>query len=215
METDGIDPKKCQPIQIAAIVINTKNLEFYKTSNGESVAFNSLMRPDLDTFDDSSIHIHHKTREMLEGAPLPEQVWRDFTRFIRQFDLKGKNDDFCAPISCGHNIINYDMVIVQRLCEQYKILRPDNKQAIFNNRLFFDTLLIANEWFWWAKEPESLSLDNLRDFFGMSKEGAHDALKDVKDTAAILIKFLALSKEMGKRIKFKDCFGTNPRKIGE
>lgn len=213
METDGKNPRTCQPIQIAAVVINTRNLEYYRTRSGDLVYFNSLMRPDLETFDDSSTRIHGKTREMLEKAPLPGPVWHDFARFVHQFDLKGKNDDFCSPVPCGFNINNYDSIIVDRLCEEYKIVRDNGKQAIFNSRLSFDVMQMVNEWFWWSKEPASISMDNLRKFFGMSKEGAHDALKDVQDTGDILIRFLGLTEEMGKRVKFRDCFGKNPRLI--
>lgn len=214
-ETDSTDAKTCQPIQIAAVVVSTRNLELYKTRKGGLVYFNSLMRPDLKTYNEDSERIHHKKREDLEKAPLPEQVWKEFTRFVRQFNLKKKNDDFCAPIPCGHNVLRYDMVIVQRLCERYKVLREDGSQALFNGRLAFDTMQMANEWFWWSKEPSGLSLDKLRPFLGLSKEGGHDALKDVKDTAAILVKFLGLTEELGQRVKFKDCFGENPRKIGQ
>lgn len=214
-ETDGKDARTCQPIQIAAIVLNLRNLDYYRQPNGDLIAFNSLMRPDLETFDDASTRIHHKTREMLKDAPLPAQVWHDFARFVRQFNLQGKNDDFCSPVPAGFNINGYDRIIVQRLCEEYKILRKDGHQGIFNGRLSFDVMQMVNEWFWWSKEPKSISLDSLRDFFGISKEGAHDALKDVKDTGDILIKFLGLTEEMGKRVKFRDCFGENPRRINQ
>lgn len=214
-ETDGKDSRTCQPIQIAAVVINVRNLEYYKLpKTNDLVYFNSLMLPNLETFDDSSTRIHGKTREMLENAPLPKQVWESFARFVRQYNMGGKNDDYCAPVPCGFNINNYDSVIVQRLCEEHKVLREDGRQAIFNNRLSFDVMQMCSEWFWWSKDIKSLSLDNLRDFFGISKEGAHDALKDVKDTGDILIKLLALTEEMGKRVKFRDCFGKNPRRIG-
>jgi DNA polymerase III epsilon subunit-like protein len=152
---------------------------------------------------------------MLREAPLPEQVWEGFARFVRQFNLGGKNDGFCSPIPAGFNINNYDRVIVDRLCEEHKILRKDGRQAIFNGRLSFDVMQMASEWFWWSKEPKSISLDNLRLFFGISKEGGHDALKDVKDTGDILIKFLGLTEDMGKRVKFVDCFGENPHLIGQ
>lgn len=215
LETDSKNPHTCQPIQIVAIVLNLRNLDYFKQPNGELVYFNSLIRPNLETFDDSSTAIHHKTREMLEDAPLPFQVWPSFVKFVRQYNLKGKNDDFCAPIPAGFNINNYDRIIIDRVCSEYKITRNDGKQAIFNNRIAFDVFQMANDWFWWSKEPKSLSLDSLRDFFGISKEGAHDALKDAKDTGDILIRFLRITEEMGKRITFRDCFGKNPRKINE
>jgi hypothetical protein len=40
----------------------------------------------------------------------------------------------------------------------------------------------------------------------LSKEGAHDALKDVKDTAEIMIRFLKLHRKLGEKVKFKGSF---------
>jgi DNA polymerase III epsilon subunit-like protein len=61
-------------------------------------------------------------------------------------------------------------------------------------------------WFENNNDVKSLSLDNLRDYFGISKEGAHDALKDVKDCAQILIRFMKLHRKLGSKIKFKGAF---------
>lgn len=220
-ETGGADARVCDPIEIAAVVINLRNLELYKSPSGDVVYFRSLMRPtNFDALEDEALRVNGKTREELEDAPLPGQVWADFARFVRQWDVKGKNSGYCAPIAAGHNILGFDMVIVDRLCRQYdsnkcKLLRKDGKQGLFHDRQYFDTMQIAKDWFWWSKEPSGFSMKVLRDFFGMSHEGAHTALKDVMDTAYILIKFLGLTEEMGKRIKFKDCFGENPRRIGQ
>jgi hypothetical protein len=46
----------------------------------------------------------------------------------------------------------------------------------------------------------------MRDYLGLSKDNAHDAIKDVKDCADILIRFLRLHKDLSKKIKFKDAF---------
>ena len=49
-------------------------------------------------------------------------------------------------------------------------------------------------------------MDYLRDYFGISKENAHDALQDVKDTANILTKFLLLQRNLSKKIRFEKAF---------
>jgi DNA polymerase III epsilon subunit-like protein len=49
-------------------------------------------------------------------------------------------------------------------------------------------------------------MDNLRDYLGISKEGAHDALKDVKDCAEVLIRFMKLHRNLADKVKFKDSF---------
>jgi DNA polymerase III epsilon subunit-like protein len=52
----------------------------------------------------------------------------------------------------------------------------------------------------------SYSLDNVRKYFGISGEGAHDALKDVKDCAEILIRFMKLHRNLSSKVKFKNSF---------
>ena len=49
-------------------------------------------------------------------------------------------------------------------------------------------------------------MDYLRDYFGMDKENAHDALQDVKDTANLLIKFMRLQRSLLKKVKFEKSF---------
>ena len=39
-----------------------------------------------------------------------------------------------------------------------------------------------------------------------SKENAHDALQDVKDTANLMIKFLKLQRSLLKKVKFERAF---------
>ena len=41
---------------------------------------------------------------------------------------------------------------------------------------------------------------------GIDKDGAHDAIKDVKDTAAILTRFMRLHRNLAKKITFKGAF---------
>ena len=36
-------------------------------------------------------------------------------------------------------------------------------------------------WTTYISEVKSLSLDNMRDYLGLSKDNAHDAIKDVED----------------------------------
>lgn len=62
--------------------------------------------------------------------------------------------------------------------------------------------------FYWFESfnLKSLSLDNIRDYLGINKDGAHDATKDVEDCAKILIRFLRLHRNLVEKIKFKGSF---------
>ncbi len=52
-------------------------------------------------------------------------------------------------------------------------------------------------------------MDYMRDYFGMSqasKDNAHDALQDVKDTANIMIKFMKFQRTLVEKTKFEKAF---------
>jgi hypothetical protein len=170
------------------------------------------MRPlNFDALEPRALEINKKTVEQLEAAPLQEVVWKQFATFCSQYTLGGKSDGWSAPIAAGYNINNFDMVIVQRLCETYKMLNKEGKQSIFHNVHRHDLMPIVTHWFNGQKEPAKYNMDALRDFFGMSKENAHDALQDVLDTAAILARFMKLTRTLQEpdkkpRIHFKNAF---------
>jgi DNA polymerase III epsilon subunit-like protein len=73
-----------------------------------------------------------------------------------------------------------------------------------------DVMNLIFYWFEHNNDLKSYTLDNIRDYMGLSKDGAHDALKDVKDTAQILIRFLKLHRNLGQKIQFKEAFVKNP-----
>jgi DNA polymerase III epsilon subunit-like protein len=197
---------------VAAVVINPWSLELYRDKKGNPVYFESLMKPlDFDALEERALEINGKTKEMLEAAPETSIVWKQFATFCAQYTLGGKSDAWSAPIAAGYNINNFDMVIVQRLCETYKMLNKEGRQSIFHNVHTHDLMPIITHWFNGQKELTRYNMDTLRDYFGISKDGAHDALKDVYDTAAILCRFMKLTRTLQDpdkkpRIRFKDSF---------
>lgn len=214
-ETGGKDCRVCEPIQVAAVVINPRTLELYKGRDGEPIHFESLMQPlDFDKLEDEALAVNKKTREQLREAPLPSVVWPQFASFCKQYNLGGKADSFSSPVPAGHNIMNFDMPIVERLCQQYKILNKEGRQGIFNSVYFHDLLQIVGHWFNGQKEPKRYRLDALREYFGMtgdSVDKAHDALQDVIDTAEILTRFMRLTRTLQSpdrkvKITFKNAF---------
>ena len=46
----------------------------------------------------------------------------------------------------------------------------------------------------------------MRDYMGIDKEGSHDALKDVKDTANMMIRFLKLHRALAPKTQFEKAF---------
>ena len=98
------------------------------------------------------------------------------------------------------------MPIIDRLAYKYKNVGKDDSNNIFHPRDKIDLMHLMFLWFEDNDDIKSLSLDSMRDYFGMSKDNAHDALGDVHDCAEILIRFLRLHRNQAKKIKFRNSF---------
>ena len=209
-ETGSRNPARTQPVQIAAVAIHGRKLTLQP--NG---TFESLIRPifddddalemGLDPLEDEALAVNGKTREELAKAPSAKTVWKKFTNFVNNYNFKGT--PYYAPIAAGYNIVGFDMPIVQRMCQMYGPTdKKTGKQSLFNKIHRIDVM--DNVWMWMENNADvkSLSMDSMRDLFGMSKENAHDALQDVKDTANLMIKFMKLHRRIAPKIKFEKAF---------
>lgn len=207
-ETGGLNTATLEPVQIAAAVLDPRSLEVVDT-------FNKLMRPlDMNNLDQKALDINKKTREELAVAPEQKVVWQAFAKFVKKHNKKG--GPFTAPIGIGKNSDNFDFPILQRLCTTYQMVDKSGQQNLFNQRLQFDIEKILWMWFENCDDLPNYRMDTLRTYFGLTTEGAHDALVDVLQTAEIFRRFLKLHrrlKEMKNKdgepaIKFKDsCKG--------
>ena len=209
-ETGGANPHSCQPTQIAAIAIHARKLEIQPGG-----IFNSEIRPIIDDdkaiakgvgpLEEKALEITRKNRTDLAKAPLPKTVWKKFAQYCDKFNFK--KTSYHAPEAAGFNINNFDMVIVQRMCEEYGPLDAKRgEQKLFNPIFSIDLMQHIYCWFENNQDVKSYGLDYLRDYFGMPKDNAHDALQDVKDTANILIKFLKMQRSLIKKITFEKAF---------
>ncbi len=226
-ETDGSNPKKCEPVQIAACMINPITLEIVDNSE-----FCSWMRPQgidekdyfekhhdtirwhaknyTDNYDDLTQEDRDKADQGVYqtwlDAPEQKQVWDDFTNYLLIYNKnQSRRSRFTAPIRAGINIRRFDNVIADRLCERFGYITKDDEQKIFNPRDCIDIMEMAFYWFENLPEPKSYSMDELRKFFGMSGHGAHDALNDVRDEALVIQKFLRLHRRTSSKVKFKNA----------
>lgn len=217
METDGSNPDVCSPVQIAAVIIDPLRLEIIQDSE-----FNVTIKPekleedDSYTYSDSDIlEFHSKVRGCSKDDILTtwkeytpqNQSWRLFLSYLEKYHIRSdKRSCFTAPIAAGYNINRFDLRIVDRLSKKYNNLNKEGRSSLFYPRDVIDVMNVIFYWFESNNELKNYTLDNLRDYLGLSKEGAHDALKDVKDTAEILIRFLRLHRNLGKKVKFKGSF---------
>ncbi len=204
-ETGGLNPRYHDVVEIAAMAINPRKLEPYPEA-----VFVSLIRPPGDEKDwkieQEALDINHKTIEMLRAAPAEEQVWKQFCSFVNKYNTG--NSAWTAPIACGQNIKKFDNIFAERLCRKYKlnINAKTDEWELFNKMNEIDLYDITFMWFENCVEPVKRSMDTLRDFFGISKEGGHEALKDVNDTWAIVQKFMQLHRRLSPSIPFKGAF---------
>jgi len=218
LETDGTDPNTCSPVQIAAIMIDPIKLEVIPDSK-----FNINLKPEklednIDyAYEDSDVlDFHAKVKGITASQVLEEwkqyhsqkQGWAAFVSYLDMYHLgnRKKKSQFTAPIAAGYNIIRFDLKILERLSIKYGNTNSEKSSCLFFPR---DTIDLMNTVFYWFEgnnELKNYTLDHLRDYFGMTKEGAHDALKDVEDTAELTIRFLKLHRKLAAKIKFKDSF---------
>lgn len=223
-ETDGSDPSVCSPVQLSAVIVDTQRLEIIKDSE-----FNTFLKPerienskanlDISIYSDSDILEWHgkikgvdKTEIFDTWIKYPEQKhsWQQFVSYLDNYHLKNRKSksQFSAPIACGYNIIRFDMKIINRLSQKYGNTNKENNTNLFHPRDQVDLMNIAWLWFENLSDVKSLSLDNLREYLGIDKTNAHDAIKDVKDCAEILIRFLRLHRNLSSKIKFRNSFAS-------
>lgn len=216
-ETDGSDPSVCSPVQISSIIIDPIKLEIIEDSEFNIFCKPEVMEKDPDYhYDTDILDFHARVRGCSQEEifaqwkeyPSQEIAWASFTSYLEKYHCgnRKKKSMFTAPIAAGYNIHKFDMKIVDRLSKKHKTIDP--KEG--NSSLFYprDVLDIMNLVFYWFESfsLKSYSLDSIRDYLNIDKTGAHDALKDVKDCAKILIRFLRLHRNLAKKIKFKDSF---------
>ena len=207
-ETGSRNPRKTQPTQLAALALDGRNFKLKGTFNSEIKPImndEKAIEAGLDPIEDEALRITGKTRTQLHKAPSLKSVWSKFVKFVDQYNWKGTQ--WFAPIPAGFNIIGFDMVIINRLCEQYGPYDKERgQQKLFNKINKVD--MMDNYYMWTEGDPsvKSRSMDAIRDRMGMSKENAHDALQDVKDTANLMIKFMKTHRAVYQNLNIDKAF---------
>lgn len=210
-ETGSRNPKTTQPIELAAIAINPRTLEIIPGSE-----FYSLIKPfddeeakakGLDPLEDGALEVNKKTREILKTAPDIKAVWQNFIQYVSSFNYKGGRWD--APIPVGFNNNGFDDIIIERICcsAPWNLGPKDERGAtLFHPVQNVDLMRLMFPWMESNTELKSLSMDNLREYFGMDNKNAHTADQDVKDQAEIFCRFMKMSRQFSGKVTFKDCF---------
>lgn len=217
LETDGVNPDLCSPVQIAAVIIDPVRLEIVKNSEFNITIKPTALeeKPDYTYSDSDVLDFHAKVRgstkdkvlESWKAYQKQDHGWNMFISYLEMYHIRStKKSCFSAPIAAGYNINRFDLKIIERLSTKYNNLNKEGKSSIFYPRDVIDIMNLVFYWFEGNNELKNYTLDNLRDYLGINKEGSHDALKDVHDTANILIRFLKLHRNLSDKIKFKSSF---------
>lgn len=218
LETDGVNPDKCSPVQIAAIMLDPIKLEIIPNSE-----FNIMIKPELleesedYKYEDSDVlDFHAKVRSCSKEDILKswksyqdqKNGWEMFVSYLEMYHTKShsKKSCFSAPIASGFNINRFDLRIIDRLSKKYNNVNKEGRTSLFYPRDVIDIMNVLFYWFEHNNELKNYTLDNFRDYLGINKAGAHDALKDVKDTAQILMRFMKLHRSLGSKVKFRGSF---------
>lgn len=219
-ETDGNKPHVCEPVQLAACIISNTTLEIVDDSE-----FCVNMKPpgvdDEDYFEThkDTIKWHagnydctpEEIHERWKGYPDQKEGWQHFMSYLKKYNKnQARKTKWDAPIRAGANIREFDNIIMDRLCERYGEVDKNGQQKIFYPRDVIDIKEIAFYWFENLPEPSALNMDVLRPFFGIPSEGGHDALKDVRDEAWIVQKFMRLFRRQAPKIPFKGAYNRHP-----
>lgn len=201
-ETGSRNPYTTQPIQLAAVAIEPRTLEIIEDSE-----FESLIRPEfdevkclelnIDPLEDQALAVNKKTREELKYAPSLKSVWESFSQYVMNYNTSGK--DFTAPILSGFNNHGFDDIILNRIAKEFGPWDESRQRCkLFNKYWNIDLMQLLFPWFESDFDVRTISMDNMREFLGISSEGAHDALIDVKQQALILCQMMKITRKYKK-----------------
>lgn len=208
-ETGSRNPLNTQPTQLAAVVIDGRTLELQKAN-----MFSSEIKPILDDakaiemglapVEDDALRITGKTREGLAKAPELRVVWEQFVKWATASNVS--KSKWNAPIMIGYNTDNFDSKIILRLCTQFGQVNDEGEQTIFNPIFhpdFMQIMFLVTEN---MKDRNSVSFDNMREWLGFSKKGAHDARIDVLQGATLASRYIKWHRKVVADTKWEGAF---------
>lgn len=219
-ETGSTNPLKCQPLQLASVIVDAKRLEIVKGSEFNSL-INYLEDKDaedagLDPVKKDALEKNKLDISELKKAPSPEAVWKMYVEYVKNYNKKGINGtSWDAPVRSGFNL-DFDDTICRRLCSNYGPKPEQNEIPLYHPFQKIDILELVISMFnnHQMSKSNRVNFDTVREYMGYKKEGAHNAMIDVIQSADLLIRFLKLFRNLingeinlpiGKKIKFKGC----------
>jgi DNA polymerase III epsilon subunit-like protein len=196
---------------LAAVAIHSRSLDIIPGSE-----FCSLIRPsNIEAVEDGALkvnklcvgeektggHPYNVERDVLLAPPL-NVVWKQFSDYVKQYNYK--KNSYTAPILAGYNVLNFDKVIVDRICKEFGQWEDERQ----NNTLFssFRTLdLMDLVWYHFEDDNrvQNIKLTTICELVGIETPGAHQAIEDCKVTAQLITRFMNLIRRTSKKVKWK------------
>jgi len=181
LELSGIEPGWHEIIQVGA-GLYSNNWELLDTY------ISNVYPENEESFSLSSQKVHQLTWEELEDAPMLYEVLDEFEEWIHA-TLPNAGSKFNALKSvniCGQSVM-YDVVFLKAAYRKEKKEWPfSNKLLDLHNIAFYLFEILSKNG---VKTPQSLSLNAIADYFGLSRESdEHNALEDALITAECLKK---------------------------
>lgn len=204
-ETNDLAIPTLFPLQLACVAVDPQKLTLVPGSQ-----FDSFIRPaDFAQLDDTpnkkkALEINGIAKAALEQAPGADAVVRAFRDHVKKFSRGAMR-----PYASGKNIRTFDIPILDRLCREAGIADKDGRNPIFDQRVQFDIDDDLERFFRHTGIIPDIRMDTVRDFFGMTKDGAHDARLDVLQEGWLLVKFLRLYRDLAPRIPFAGAARAN------
>lgn len=164
-ECDSIDLDKMQPTQLAAVLVDKTTLE-------EKNSFISFIAADISKGNPQALEISGITQEMLNGAPTPAEVAKQFV------------DQFGYDVILASFNEHYD----RRLFK--KILDSANLDYYKYDYHYLDIWPIAYTHLVKKGYTGSIRSEDIFSQFGLGPRGKHDALEDCRLASEVLRKIV-------------------------
>ncbi len=207
IESSAKSPHTAEVLEFFGVVVDVSTLN----EKEDGVFGPVLVKPtDWSLVEPEALKVNNLVQKEIEEKGLdPEVFFNQLTAFLRKFQKSDKKWD--ALIPGGFNTNNYDNIIMNRMAVKYNYVDSDKSPKLFHPFHEFDLMPILRPWFYSTNTLESFSLENVRNWFGITNTGAHTAEFDVRSTSKILCRYLKFYKELSPKFlpKFKNCFGDN------
>lgn len=184
-ETDGLR-EDCQVIQLAAIAVDLDT--WRELSSFERKVQFGLAKEGESRFEDQqkALKINHYDPEIWKAEAQPrDKVIALFTAWAREYQSLQMTSKAGKPYTVGkligHNIVAFDLGKIRRMFGPgffpFSYQTPDTLQLAM---WFFDLQPSL-------ERPANLKLTTLAEYFAIATDGAHDALTDVRLSAAVAL----------------------------